>query len=83
MTTDSVVPARMVCEMVRGVLLHWPGEPPRRVPAGTVFYVDAWVGDGWYRGWLCDDPRPTQMHARDLGLPSGGQHTGTRFTPGK
>ena len=69
--TDSPTTARMVCEMVRGVLLNWPGEPPRRIPAGTKFMVEEWVGGGWYRGRLPDDPRPTQMHARDLGLPSG------------
>ena len=86
MSTDSATTTTlMICEIARGVLVHWPGEPARRIPVGTTFYVDAWAGDGWYRGRLSDDPRPTHMHARDLGLPSeaGVQHTGIRFTSGK
>jgi hypothetical protein len=71
MITDSVVPARMVCEIARGVLVNWPGEPLRLVPEGTRFFVDAWLGDGWYRGRLHDDPRALQLHARELGLPLG------------
>lgn len=71
MVIDSVVPARMVCETTRGVLVTWPGEPVNLVSEGTRFYVDAWVGDGWYRGRLYDDPRPLELHAKDLGLPSG------------
>lgn len=70
-TTDSVVPARMVCELRRGVVVTWPGEPLKHLPAGTEFLVEAWAGDGWYRGRLRDDPRPLDVHARDLGLPRG------------
>jgi hypothetical protein len=61
----------MVCEIQRGVLVTWPGEPLRHVPAGTKFLVDAWAGDGWYRGRIWDDPRALQLRAKDLGLPPG------------
>ncbi len=61
----------MVCEIARGVFVAWPGEPVRLIPEGTRFYVDAWLGDGSYRGRLYDDPRPLQLHAKELGLPSG------------
>lgn len=70
-TDASPVPARMVCEISRGIHVTRPGEPPRYVPAGTKLFVDAWVGDGWYRGRLWDDPRQLDVHASDLGLPNG------------
>src|SRR5687768_10196247 len=70
MLIDSVASARMVCETTRGVLVTWPGEPLNLVPEGTRFYVEACVGDGWYRGRLHDDPRLLELHADYLGLPS-------------
>lgn len=69
MISERGVPARMVCEISRGIHVTQPDEPPRYVPPGTKFFVDAWVGDGWYRGRLWDDPREVRLHAGDLGLP--------------
>ncbi|MEU7478068.1 hypothetical protein AB0A63_18935 [Lentzea sp. NPDC042327] len=70
-TTAPQAPVRMVCEIARGVHVTWPGEPLRFIPEGTRFFVEAWVGDGWYRGRLRDDPRPMHVNASCLGLPCG------------
>lgn len=67
----AVIPARMVCEVDRDIHVRRVDEPPRRVPAGTKIFIDAWAGAGWYRGRLWDDPREVYVHACDLGLSDG------------
>lgn len=62
------IPARMVCEVDRGIYVRRTDEPPRYVPAGTKIFIDAWAGAGWYRGRLWDSRAEVFVHAGDLGL---------------